>query len=187
MIENPCITQNIGRRRVFWATQQAACGKYIVCQTECDIPGLVYETSEEPYIEPGGPFRTIKTDGWLQGLILNILNTRARNDVRCPNPAAVFGHWSESYRDDNLYIGSTLWNAAEKKYIRVADSVKAIEAAVRADMHKLIALGIAESVDVEANYRGANAVTVIVTAYTSSGRSRINLSGAFVTESWVWH
>jgi phage gp46-like protein len=186
MIENPCITENIGRRRLFWTTRQKACGKYTVCGMECDIPGLEYEDHEEPDVSPDQAGRTIKTDEWVNSLVLNILNTRARNDMRCPTPAGTFGHWSESYREDGLYIGSTLWNAAEKSYIRVADAVKAIKAAVQADMGKLIAMGIASMVEVEAYYLGANSVKVEVEVTTQTGRSRINLSGAFVTETWIW-
>jgi len=188
-----CLAQNVGRRRIFWSTRPHACGGYVMCGVECQIPGLEYEDKEGPYPDnslPGhisGGYRTIKNEGWLHGLILNILNTRARTDKRCPTPAAVYGHWSESYREDGLYIGSTLWNAAEKSYIRTADAVKAIGAAVRADMGKLIALGIAESVEVEATYRGSNSVEVTVTVTTVTGRSTINLSGSFVTETWVWH
>jgi len=187
-----CLAQNEGRRRIFWTTKPHACGGYIMCGVECEIPGLEYEEKSDPYPDAGLPpdphgYRTIKTDNWLHGLILNILNTRARTDKKCPTPAAVYGHWSESYREDGLYIGTTLWNAAEKSYIRTADAVKAIGAAVRADMGKLIALGIAESVEVEATYRGSNSVEVTVTVVTVSGRSKINLSGSFVTETWVWH
>jgi hypothetical protein len=183
MYVDPCIDQNIGRRRLFWSTRAEACGTYTVCGAECAIPGLEYEDSDEK-IEGG---RTIKTEDWLQGLILNILNTRARTDMRCPAPAAVYGHWSESYRDDNLHIGSTLWNAAEKSYIRTADAVKAISVAVRGDVGKLIALGLATSVEVESTYAGDNKVTVLVTVFTTTGRNRINLSGSFVSETWVWH
>jgi phage gp46-like protein len=183
---DPCLEQNTGHRRIFWTTQPEACGTYSTCGVECAIPGLVYEVPEgAPDEDP--PYRTIKTTDWLHGLILNILNTRARTDMRCPTPAATFGHWSESYRDDGLYIGSTMWNAAEKSYIRTADAVKAIANAVRADMGKLIALGLAESVEVEATYRGSNSVAVMITVTTSTGRSSINLAGSFVTGTWIWH
>ena len=191
--EAVCFDQNVGRRRIFWATKPQACGEYTMCGIECNLPGLEYEDREGAHPDQGlpghvsGGFRTIKTDGWLTGLILNILNTRARSDVKCPTPAAVYGHWSESYREDGLYIGSTLWNAASKSYVRCADAVKAIGAAVRADMGKLIALGIAQSVEVEAFYRGSNTAEVIVTVNTVTGRSKINLSGSFVSETWVWH
>jgi phage gp46-like protein len=191
MHTDTCLEQNVGRRRSFWTTRVEACGSYVTCGVECAIPGLEYEESHDPVLDQGLPgeigYRTIRTDDWLQGLILNILNTRARTDARCPSPAAVYGHWSESYRDDGLYIGSTLWNAAEKSYVRTADAVKAIAVAVRADMGKLIALGIAESVEVEATYTGSNGVTVVVTVNTSTGQSRIDLSGSFVSETWVWH
>ena len=187
MPTDPCLDQNVGQRRVFWTTRAQACGSYLLCGVDCAIPGLEYEDSTEPEVNPGGVGRTIKTNDWLHGLILNILNTRARTDVRCPTPAATYGHWSESYRSDGLYIGSTLWNAAEKSYVRTADAVKMIGAAVRADMGKLIALGIADTVDVEATYRGSNSVEVVVTVTTTTGRSRINLAGSFVSETWVWH
>ena len=190
--EAVCFEQNVGRRRIFWATRHQACGGYSMCGIDCSLPGLVYEDKEGPYVDdgmlpPSSGFRTISNEGWLQGLILNILNTRSRTDKKCPAPPAVYGHWSESYRDDGLYIGSTLWNAAEKSYIRINDGVKAIGAAIQADMGKLTALGIAESVQVEANYRGSNSVEVIVIVITSTGRSRIGLSGSFVSETWVWH
>ena len=187
---DPCIDQNTGRRRIFWTTRAEACGSYTLCGIECAIPGMEYENIDAPYPDQGPDepgYRTIKTEEWLQGLILNILNTRARTDMRCPTPAATYGHWSESYRDDDLYIGSTMWNAAEKSYIRTADAVKAIAVAVRSDMGKLTAMGLAQSVEVEAAYRGNSSVAIEVTVITSTGRSRINLSGSFVSETWVWH
>jgi hypothetical protein len=189
---DPCLDQNTGRRRIFWTTRAQACGSYTLCGVECAVPGLVYENIEGVYPDQGLPgdngigWRTINTDEWLQGYILNILNTRSRSDLRCPTPAAVYGHWSESYREDGLYIGSTMWNAAEKPYVRTADAVKAIANAIRADMGKLVALGIAETVEVEATYRGASSVAVIITVTTTTGRSKVNLSGSFVSENWVW-
>jgi hypothetical protein len=188
MFDDPCLGQNVGRRRIFWTTQQAACGEYVMCGHECAIPGLQYEEHPEIPSEPEeGPSRSIVNREWLLSLILNILNTRARTDLRCPSPAAVYGHWSESYRDDGLWIGTRLWNAADKTYIRVADSVKAVQAAIQADMGKLIALGLADNVTVEASYRGRNTVEVIVTATKMNARHVLNLSGTFVSDTWVWH
>jgi hypothetical protein len=191
MINDPCLNQNVGRRRIFWTTQQQACGEYVLCGQECSIPGLAYEVNNQPAIDQGLPgepgYRTIKNDDWLRSLILNILNTRARSDLRCPSPAAVYGHWSESYRSDGLWVGSRLWNAAAKSYIRIADAVKAIEAAIRADMGKLLVLGVADSVEVEATYRGRNSVEVIITATKLNARHVLNLSGALATNAWVWH
>lgn len=308
---DPCITQNLGRRRVFWTTQPQACGDFVLCGVLCSIPGLEYEDKPPLPAPPGPPElvinggfddasgwtlnggasiaggilscdgsgfgravrpaaegltpgdyhyavdvltnaggtqveitiggsstgfsgtghfegtitiasvanqsvvvggeevvcsfdnfsvkravavlppeppqRTIKNNDWLRGMILNILNTRARTDLKCPTPAAVFGHWSESYRDDNMYIGTTLWNAAEKKYIRMADAVKAIGAAIKADVSKLVALGVADTVDVEATYRNSTRVDVVVTVTHTTQRHVIDLSGAYTSDTWVWH
>jgi hypothetical protein len=202
LLTDPCLVQNEGRRRVFWTTQENACGDYFMCGHECAIPGLEYIDDPKDYTGPStaAPFgnprsgdvvwpdggRSIKNTEWILGLILNILNTRARTDLRCPSPAAVYGHWSESYRTDNLWIGSRLWNAAEKSYIRVADSVKAIQAAIQADVGKLIVLGVADSVTVEATYRGRNSVEVTVVATKTNARHVLNLSGTFVSDTWVW-
>jgi predicted metal-dependent phosphotriesterase family hydrolase len=79
-----------------------------------------------------------------------------------------------------------LWNAAEKSYVRCSDGVKAIGAAVRADMGKLISMGIATAVDVDAKYIGSNSAGITVTVTTATGRSVLNLSGTFVSETWVW-
>ena len=192
MIEQPCLDQSIGRRRVFWTTQPQACGEYTLCGHPCQIPGLEYVDNDDPYPDQGLPpassgYRTIRNDEWLLSLILNILNTRARTDMKCPSPAAVYGHWSESYREDGLWVGSRLWNAADKSYVRVNDSVKAIEAAIKADMAKLVHLGVADSVDVVATYQGRNTVAVVVTATKMNARHVLNLSGSFVSDSWMWH
>lgn len=173
--DDSCLAQNTGRRRLFWTTRPEACGRAVVCGVECVLPGLEYEDKEEG--------RTIVTSDWLRSLILNILNTKARNDLRCSTPAAVAGHWSESYRGDALWIGSKLWNAAAKPYIRVSDAVRAINAAITADMNKLTALGLATKVAVDTVYRGGNRVdvTIVVNEY-----SPINLSGTLASNVWVW-
>jgi len=183
-----CLAKDVGNRRIFWTTRPDVCGEYNMCGHQCTIPGLEYIDLEEPYVSLDQAGRTIANDEWVRGLILNIINTRARNDRPCPSPASVYGHWSESFLREGewFYIGSTLWNAAEKMYARCADAVRAIEAAIRADMGKLIAQGIVQSVAVHATYHTQNHVDVVIDTVTSTGQARINLSGAFVSESWVW-
>ena len=187
--EAVCLVKDVGHRRIFWTTRPEACGEYVMCGYPCSIPGLEYIDYEGPHISIEKQGRTIRNDEWVRGLILNILNTRARNDRPCPTPAAVYGHWSESYIGEGewYYIGSTLWNAAEKLYARCQDAVKAIEAAIRADLGKLIAQGIVSAVTVHAVYHKQSHVDVMIDTVTSTGRTRIDLSGAFVSESWVWH
>lgn len=176
---DPCVQPTARSRRLFWATQSHACGQDQSCGETCSLAGLEYEEVE------GG--RTIKTTDWVRSLILNILNTRARSDVPCPTPNAVFGHWSESYRTDGLHIGTRVWNAASKSYPRIADSVIAIRAAIQADLSKLVAMGVVTSIDVAAEYIGKNQIAVEIVTTASTGRSQINLSGAFVTGNWAWH
>lgn len=183
LTDEECLEQQAGRRRIFWTTQPGACGQYSVCDVDCAIPGLEYVDSDTP----DGTDRTIRNDEWLISLILNILNTRARNDTKCPTPAAVYGHWSESYRGDNLYIGSRMWNAAEKTYPRIGDSVAAVNAAIQADMAKLVAMKVADKVDVEASYAGRGMINVVIKAITVSKVHILDLSGTVsASGAWVW-
>lgn len=178
MIQDPCLNLNVGQRRAFWTTRPQACGEYNVCGAQCVVPGLEYEDR--------GDERTIKTDDWLNSLVLNILNTRARTDMKCPAPNAVFGHWSESYRDDGLYIGATLWNAAAKSYRNTTANANAIINAVRADLNKLTALQVVQNVEVDGRYVDAGRVEIVVLLTSSAGQNRINLAGVLVSEGWVW-
>jgi hypothetical protein len=176
---DPCLDQNLGRRRIFWTTIQGACGTYNNCGHNCGIPGLQYVELTDG--------RTISTDDRLQSLVLNILNTRARSDLKCPAPSAIYGHWSESYRDDNLWIGSRIWNNADKSYSSVQDAVKAVGAAVKGDLMKLTVLGIADDVQVVTSYLGRNTVGVVITVTAGSNKSTINLSGTYASNTWIWH
>lgn len=178
MLEDSCVTQNIGNRRIFWTTRES-CGSYDVCGVPCNLPGLEYVDTEEG--------RTISNDQWLRSLVLNILNTRARTTVKCPTPMAVYGHWSESYRGDGMYIGTRIYDVAEKPYYKITDAVKAIGAAVKADLAKLTIMGVADGVGVEATYMGSNRVNIVITTVVRNVRHVLNLSGTYASDSWVWH
>jgi hypothetical protein len=177
-MEERCLPDDAGTRRVFWTTMDS-CGRYGLCGNDCIIPGLQYEDKPEG--------RTIVNDDWIRSLILNILSTRARSDLKCPTPAGTYGHWSESYRDDGLHIGSRVYNAAEKPYTRVLEGVKAIGAAIRSDVGKLIILNIADDVEVDVVYRGRSRVDVTITILLRSVRRTINLTGTYTTNEWVWN
>jgi phage gp46-like protein len=172
---------------VFWTTQPEACGSYTLCDNQCAIPGLVYSDVEEPGVNPEGPERTIVNVEWLRGLILNILNTRARSDLKCPTPAAIYGHWSESYREDGVYIGARFWNAADRTYARINDNVRAIETLIESDLSKLIQMEVATNVEVDAYYMGNNKIGVNISVTSPlSGSLKINLAGTLVAGGWEW-
>lgn len=183
MSQVDCLQDTAGRRRVFWTTIDS-CGRYNFCGAECAIPGLKYVDQPSADLPDG---RTIENTDWIRSLVLNILNTRARSDLRCPTPAGTYGHWSESYRDDNLYIGTRVYNVAEKPYMRVMDAVKAIGAAIRSDVGKLVIMGLASDIDVDTVYRGRSRVDVAITIISKSVRNTLNLSGVYSSDTWVWN
>jgi len=172
-----CLSNTAGRRRIFWTTMES-CGRYNLCGADCSLPGLQYVDV------PGG--RSIANTDWIRSLILNILNTRARSDIKCPTPVGTYGHWSESYRDDNLYIGTRLYNEAEKTYARVMDGVKAIGAAIRSDVSKLVVLKIAHDIDVDVVYRGRSRVDVTISITVHSVQHTVNLAGIYSSDAWAW-
>ena len=100
---------------------------------------------------------------------------------------AVYGHWSESYRDDGLYIGSRVYDTADRPYYKITDAVKAIGAAIKADLSKLEILGLVDGVGVEVTYKGGNRVDVIITTVVRNVRHVLNLSGTYASDTWVWH
>jgi hypothetical protein len=173
-----CPSDDVERRRIFWTTLDS-CGRYNLCDKECSIPGLQYIDTPEG--------RTIANTEWLRSLVLNILNTRARSDLDCPTPAGTYGHWSESYRDDRLYIGTRVYNAAEKSYIRILDGVKAIGAAIRSDVGKLIILKLADDIEVDVVYRGQSRVDVEITIKSQSVYQTLSLVGSYSSDAWIWN
>jgi phage gp46-like protein len=151
------------------------------------FPPTVRRVPPTPEPDIPGPPRTILNTDWLNSLVLNILNTRARTDLKCPTPAGIYGHWSESYREDGLYVGSRFWNAAERPYARIADATRAIGAVIEADLHKLIQMRVASKVKVDTIYAGNNQIQVDVTVTSASGADTvIKLMGAIVVGGWEW-
>lgn len=165
---NVCAPQTPqARRRPFWATQPDACGdRTNGCGQPCPIPGLAFVD------QAGG--RTFDTQNWIRGLILNILNTERRvDDSFCgTTPAAVKGHWSESFIDANmgLYggatrgyrVGSSLLQL-DTSGLRTTEAIALIQASLSRDLQKLVTLGVATGVTVEVIYRGSQRVEATIT------------------------
>lgn len=168
------------RRRIFWTTQPDACGSYTQCNSPCGIPGLKYED------EAAG--RRIATNDWVQSLVLNILNTRARAPRgKCLNVGAPGGHWSESYREDNMYTGTRIWNELSRPSARIQDTVKLLNAQLKADVGKLVKLGVASEIDVKTEYKGSNRIVATVTIIGPTiGETTISLTSERFANEWVW-
>lgn len=178
-----CNARLVERKRPFWATQPCACPSTVdACGQECCTPGLTFVDS------PQG--RTLATDNWILGLVLNILNTEKRipNNLCGVNPMAIKGHWSESFIDGGfgLYggaaegyrVGTGLYQLDTTK-MRVNEAIAHIEAVLQTDMQKLVGLGVATSVSVTAEYLGRQriAVEIVVEGPAGSPAARVALIG----------
>ena len=173
-----CFSSRPDRRRLFWATQPGACGEDQTCSGDCGVPGLAFESES-----------TISTKNWLSGLIINMLMTDGRQpDTACGyRPGAQGGHWSESYiQSGPREVGTLLRKIPRTGTVR--ESLNLIVAHARATIDRLVARGIAQSVDVQGRYIGNNVMVLDITVQGSAnfGDARVGLSVNRTPEGWVW-
>ena len=189
------------RRRTFWTTQPNACGTIPDdCNSaDCGLPGLAFNDSScnvdcccgpatlDPLCSSSHKQRTIATNDWIRGLVLNILGTHGR----LPNTTCGYrigeqgGHWSDSFRKDGQSAGNLIHSVGSKKSYR--DIVAAISARVQADLNKLIGLGIAKTILVTANYLGGARMNLNIDITSPDGvTSNVGLTGTRATNSWIW-
>jgi len=176
-----CNTPVQGRRRIFWTTQPDACGETRDCHANCGSTGL------RSYVPEGQEGRTFATNDYVRGLAINILLTDARKDPRACgyNPGAIAGHWSDSFRDDGLRVGTSLRDIPAQKSI--ADSIKLIQATMNFALQKLVSYGVARSVSVAVKYAGGNVFLAETEILGSDGTSsKVNINGSRISNSWVW-
>lgn len=167
------------RRRKFWVTQPDACGVNLGCDTECGSPGLALVKTDQG--------TTIDTSNYVRGIALNILLTDARKDPStCGNaPGDSRGHWTDSFRSDGLTAGTKLRYLTPQGSFR--DSVNQAVAFATADMQKLVAYGIAKTVDVSADIVGGSRVRLnIVINGQLPDVTRVNVTGTRLANSWLW-
>lgn len=184
-----CSTTLADRRRKFWSTQPDVCGTEDDCGYTCGNPGLAIFAPDPP---PGEDDvtkipRTIATNDYVRGLILNILLTSARKpDIPCGYRAgAIGGFWGDSYRTDGQYSGTMIRYIPTTGSIR--DAVSLIRAYAEKDMKKLITYGVATDVTVEATYAGGATVNLDIRVFGRSGdETRVGITAARMANSWVW-
>lgn len=170
-----------GRRKIFWTTQPSACGVTAGCIGDCGSSGL------ETYQPEGQSGRTFRTTNFVVGLALNILlSDGRREDTACGwRPGRRGGHWADSFREDGLTIGTTIRDIPAQA--TVADSVNLIKVFCLQAMQKLVAYGVAQSVDVTVKYAGSNTFETLISIVGQDGETaRVGITGNRIENSWVW-
>lgn len=183
------------RRRRFWATQPDCASEEDACGP-CGVPGLrpvdviddcrtcmlgCHDSCSHP--PPLGV--SLDTSEWVRGLALNILMTDARrDDTACGHrPGMRGGHWSESFVRSS--IGSR-WREIPAT-CAIAELVKLIETYVESDLSKLVAYGVATSVEVAVAYAGNNTMKIEATINGQAfGSARVGASLARLPNGWAW-
>jgi phage gp46-like protein len=175
-----CNLGTVNNRKFFWATQPSKGSSIDSCGSLCHKPGL--ELSID------GANATIKNEGWLRGLIINMLGTDGRKpETECGyTPGARGGHWTQSYMEGTETEVGTLLRTVDR-----AASTRQLAALVgahaRATLARLVARGLATNVEVEAGYGGAGRVTLDITVYGKGNqRSRVGLVGTQLKNGWAW-
>jgi phage gp46-like protein len=129
---------------------------------------------------------TISTDGWLRGLIYNMLMTDGRKeDTPCGyTPGAQGGHWSESFTQGQ--IGTLV------RFIPTSGSVREglnlVVAYAKTTLERLVARGVAVSVDVTGKYlgNGVMSLDIVVAGVGSIGVARVGVTAQRTASSWIW-
>lgn len=168
------------RRRVFWTTQPNACGAEPDCQgNECGKPGLVLRSQDG--------FSTFENSEWVRGLALNMLLTEGRKpDTACGYaPGNRGGHWSDSFRTDGQSCGTLLRNLPLVGSLR--ESVRMVKAFAQMTMEKLVLLGVASRVEVDAEYVGGTSVDLRIVIYGQGLEvTTVGVIGSRLENGWVW-
>lgn len=192
------------RRRTFWTTQPNACGVVGSCGAECGVVGLALTQGNcgrqgcsccpspadrpdcPPASRPPAP-RTFVTTDWVRSLVLNILLT----DGKSPNskcgfrPGGQGGHWSESFRKDGQKIGSLVRKIPKSPGVR--ESVALVRATLLSELSRLVTVGIAKSVAVDAQYLGANTMRADIDILAPDGTTvRVGMTGDRNANAWAW-
>lgn len=189
------------RRRFFWATQPDACGTNEVCGNDCGSPGLgvvqnCNPQSCDPTQDPNCPpvdntTKTFATTEWLRGLIINMLMTDGLlPDTECGyRPGSQGGHWSESYIAD-AFGGPTIIGTLMRTPVAtrtVQEAINLIVAYAKDTMSRLVARGVAISVDVTGSYIGGGRMKLdILVRGRTDGEARVGLVGQRLAQGWVW-
>lgn len=171
------------RRKFFWSTKPDACGteKNYCDNGDCSEMGFRYITDHD------AGTRTIEADEYVESLALNMLGTNhRREDTNCGvAPSGIQGHWSETFAGKGYRVGSKL------RYLPTAASVNVLvavaKAAVEETLEKLVALGVASSIEVTAKYAGGAKIAVDAVIYGTTGtHTNVAVSGAVVANEWIW-
>lgn len=176
-----CVTSSVGRRKLFWATQPDACDVEESCGGRCGSPGLTLTGND-----PDGQ-RSISTENWLRGLLVNMLMTDGRRpDTPCGyTPIGQGGHWSESYIEDNAGIGTLIRTVSPAK--RTSELEAVLSAYAQQTLSKLIGRGVARSVEVKVTYVSGGTFNVEAAVVgVDNLSSRIGLSAQRLENGWVW-
>jgi phage gp46-like protein len=173
-------------RRTFWTTQPGACGQAADCGADCGRSGLsVVEAG--PAEGEGLPPRTILTNDWVRSLALNILQTDGRApDSACGyRPGGQGGHWSESFRKDGQKVGTLLRTLPSSSSIR--DNINLVRATLVSELNRLVVMGIAKTITVDAEYLGGNRMSADISIIAPDGTTaRVGMTGARNSNAWAW-
>lgn len=176
-----CSVPAATRRKLFWATQPDACGISDICGFECGSSGL------SPITLPEG--RTISTQEWIRGLVINMLMTDGRKqDTECGyRPGSQGGHWSESYIESGpATVGTLLRNVPTTG--RILDGVNLITALAQATLDRLVARGVAHRVDVTSKYLGGSKMQLDISVFgRGTENAYVGINVARLVNGWVWN
>lgn len=197
-----CSPGTADRRKPFWTTQPAACGRSNNdCDSgECGHAGLAFDAEAcfssceccppavlDTTCVPPQPPRTLRTDNWMRSLVINILSTRGRlPNTDCGySPGVQGGHWSDTFRTDGQQAGNLIYSVPAARSIN--ESIAQITARAQADLNKLVVMKVASAVSVAVTYKGGMQIALDIGVISAIGATtNVGLIGARSNNSWIW-
>lgn len=203
MAKDECLTAlDVGLRN-FWTTQPTACGTgYDECGDVCARPGLELEHVYDPCPDTRGCYvardcrsdrppqllgATIATHDYVRSLALNILGTDAEREPIGGCPVRIgkrVGYWADAYRTDGLKSGARLRQMVLSG--TMTQAAKLAQAYLARDLQKLVAYGVAKSIDVTANYLGGATISLEAVIHGDAGDTALTVAGTRLANEWVW-
>ena len=168
------------RLRKFWTYAPGACGTNPgPCGDTCGKPGFTLSTNDAGQV-------TVSTAGRAASIAMLILMTRGAiapgsTCARLPQKRA--GYWADSYRTDGKISGTQVYYLPAN--LTTAQAVAMVKAYAESDLGKMVAMGEAESVSVDARYGGAGIIRLTARLVIDGQNVDVPLAAAGTGGVWT--
>ena len=167
--------------RKFWTYAPGACGSSAdSCVGPCGLPGFTLT------VDPATGQGALSTAGRAVSIAMLILMTRAAlaDGSQCSRmPQKRNGYWADSFRSDGGITGSQIYYVPTNTTVQA--SVALVKAYAENDLKKMVTMGEAESVKVDAKYAGAGTIRLTASIVIDGQNLDVPFAAAGTGGTWA--